>query len=299
MKNRLIIIGASGVIGQALYILTKNSGYKLIATYHNKKIQGLVKYDMRASPLRSVVTNLNQHDIVFLLSAYSEPTWISKHQNEAIKVNLIATKKLVDEIFLAEARLIFMSSVEVFDGKYGNYTEKSIPHPLTLYGRLKFEIEKYLDKKKGSASIVRTGWNVCWNPQNRCVIKLTYESLLQPGARMARENIFSIIDVNDTARGLLKLARNPSVRICHMAATPPLIRSELADAIMKISNNKNLRGFTPVSFSEIKYTEPRGQYNQIINSRTISDLSKTFKPAYEIIKQKVSLLDDYYVRRNL
>ena len=40
-----------------------------------------------------------------------------------------------------------MSSIEVFDGKKGNYDEKSTPKPLNLYGKQKLLIEKYLKKK--------------------------------------------------------------------------------------------------------------------------------------------------------
>ncbi len=301
MKNRLIIVGASGVIGQALFQLAKRQAFEVVGTYKTHKISGLLKFDMRRDLLRAAIPDFKMGDTVFLLSAYSNPTWISRHQREAEMVNLVSTKKLIDEISAVRASLIFMSSVEVFDGKQGKYSEDAIPHPLTLYGRMKYEIEKYLAKKGGNKyCIVRSGWNICWNPRDRCVITLTYETLLKGGVvRMADDNIFSIIDVNDTAQGLIKLSQNRFLKICHLATAPALIRSDLAETISNFSINKNLNKFARVPFAKIKYTEKRGRLNDLDNSLAVSVLGLTFRPPEAIIEQKVDLLDNYYVGRNL
>jgi dTDP-4-dehydrorhamnose reductase len=198
---------------------------------------------------------------------------------------------VIDEVFDAGARLIFMSSVEVFDGKTGNYDENAIPNPLNLYGRMKYEIEKHLAQAGGKGTIVRTGWNVPWDTNHRCVIKLTYETLLRPGAKMANDNTFSISDVRDTAEGLLRLADNDSVRVIHLASSPPVVRNRVADLVISFSINKDKMSYKQTSFSEISYSEPRAQYNHIDSSLAVAKLCMVFRPAEQIVREKVKLLD--------
>ncbi len=284
---RLIIIGASGLIGKSLYEAARASGIVTIGTYNNNKVEGLTHFNMEAQSLRSVISDLGTKDVVYVLSAYSNPSWIFDNQEKAKNLNLYATKRLIDEILEVGARVIFMSSVEVFDGISGNYDETSLPKPLNLYGKMKFEIEQYLNKKGGQSCIVRTGWNVGWTLENRCVIKLTYETLLRPGAKMAKDNNFSIVDVKDTAAGLLKIADKPDLRVCHLASAPPIFRTELADTIISLSKNKDMMKYRVAMFSDIPYSEPRA----CCNSLAVSKLKMKFRAPVEIIKQKVKLLD--------
>ena len=135
---------------------------------------------------------------MYILAAYTNVAWIYANQDKASRLNLLATKRLIDEIAKTGARTIFMSSVEVFDGEQGNYNENSAPNPLTFYGKMKFEIEKHLLKKKCNSCIVRVGWSVVWNVRYSSVIKFTYNTLMAPCAKMARDNVFSLVDIIGT-----------------------------------------------------------------------------------------------------
>ena len=224
---RILIVGASGLIGKYLFSLAKEKGHDVIGTYYSQPTKGLLRYEMRTESLRSILPDLGEDDLVYLLSAYSNPSWIFKNQDESRELNVVATKRVIDEVNEVGARLIFMSSVEVFDGIIGNYNEKSIPSPLNLYGHMKFEIEQYLKQQKGRSCIVRTGWNVGWNETHRCVVTLTYETLLKTNAKMANDNTFSISDVQDTAQGLLKISNHESLQLCHLASQPKIVRNPM------------------------------------------------------------------------
>jgi dTDP-4-dehydrorhamnose reductase len=288
---RIIIIGASGLIGHSLHNLAKMMGKSVIGTYNTKKENDFIHFNMLKDSALTSIPDLGKTDIVYILSAYSNPSWIYENQTLSKELNLDATKRLIDDVMNTGARIIFMSSVEVFDGKVGNYNEESIPNPLNCYGRMKFEIEKYLSQKNGLNCIVRTGWNVGWSINHRCVIKLTYETLLRPDARMAKDNVFSIIDVNDTAKGLLMIGENNKLRICHLASTPPVCRIELAEDIISLSKYKKLMSYEEVMFKEIPYSEPRGRLNHLDNLLATSSLGISFRSSDEIIREKVKFLD--------
>ena len=83
------------------------------------------------------IKKFEKKSVVFILSAYSNPSWIYLNKKEAKKLNLESTKELIKILVEKESRIIFMSSVEVFDGEKGNYKEDDEPNPLNYYGELK------------------------------------------------------------------------------------------------------------------------------------------------------------------
>lgn len=279
------------MMGSALYAAARTSGKEIIGICNSHEKEGLVRYDMRSGQLRSVIPGIGPGDTVYLLSAYTDVSWIYANQDIARELNLYATKRLIDEITDAGARIIFMSSVAVFDGEQGNYNEKSLPNPLNLYGRMKFEIEEYLLKKKCKSCIVRTGWNVGWDIDSHCVIKFTYKALISPGAKMAKDNIFSIVDVRDTSEGLLRILDRPDITVCHLVSAPPVVRTELASMVMNFSKYRERMSYETVLFSDIRYSEKANRNNQMDNSFAVSSLGMHFRPPEKIIRQKVELLD--------
>lgn len=292
--KRMIIVGASGVMGNALYAAARVSKKEVIGTYYSHQCNGLLRYDMCKERLGNVIGGIGPQDTVYLLSAYTNVAWVHAHQDIASELNLHATKRLIDEIAQTGARIIFMSSVEVFDGQQGNYNENSLPNPLTSYGRMKFEIEKYLLKKKCKSCIVRIGWKVAWDADSPCVIKFTYQALMGPGAKIARDNIFSLIDDRDICEGLLRIFDRPEVAICHLASTPPVVRTDLASMVMKFSKYKDRMSFETALFADIPYSEKRSRDTHLDNSFAVSTLGMNFRSPEDIIRQKVELLDQNF-----
>lgn len=286
---RIIIIGASGLIGNELYQICKSQDIACIGTSTHNPKECLVSFDMQKQSIQDIVPDLNQEDVIVLLSAYSNPSWIFTHQEEAIDLNRTATLKLIDS--LPTQRIVFMSSVEVFDGKKGNYIEKTPPNPLNLYGKMKAEVEAHLIHRGGNFCIVRTGWNVGWTLKKRCVITLTYETLLQDNAKMATDNIFSISDAHETALGLLKLCQESDVQYCHLASQPAITRIQLADLIIQKSLRGKEMAYTPCLFSEIPYSEPRARENHLNTDFAQNKLGLKFTDPLDIIERKLDFLD--------
>jgi len=291
--QRLIVVGASGLIGAHLYDLARRSeGLRVIGTFCGRPRPNLLFFDMLRGRLDEVVPDLSEDDVVCLLAAQSNPSWIFTNAREAGQLNISATKALIDVVIARGARLVFMSSVEVFDGRKGDYDEDSTPSPLNLYGRMKLEIEEYLAAKCCKHCIVRTGWNVGMSTDHRCVVALTYETMLRAGARMARDNFFSLVHVHDTAVGLLRICEDATVSICHLASSPAVRRVDLAAMVKMHSHYGQQMAFDEVAFADIPYTEPRGRLNQLNCDRTIARYSLTFRNPEEIIRDKIAVLDE-------
>ena len=76
----------------------------------------MTKFDLTKDNLNDVINNPNENDIFVILTAVGNPNWIAENKDEAFKINVDATKKLIDEIKKFKSKIYFMSSVEVFDG---------------------------------------------------------------------------------------------------------------------------------------------------------------------------------------
>ena len=134
---RLIVIGASGLIGNAVYHMAKQQGFSVIGTQnkvHNpefyryrledddpesflQKIEFYRKRESACAVLSAAVSNINQ--------CYEQP-----ELSHAINVDGI--KRLVQVFAKNGIQMIYLSSDAVFDGRGGNYTEKDNVQPLCI-----------------------------------------------------------------------------------------------------------------------------------------------------------------------
>lgn len=289
--KKIYVIGASGLIGNALTNNLRSKYNNVIGTYSQNKFINLQYFDLNNEDY-SLFLNIRETDVVFIMSAYSNPNWISQNKKEARNLNLTKTISLIKFLKSKNPRIIFMSSVEIFDGEKGSYKENDIPNPLNYYGMLKLDIENYLRDEYSNHCIVRTGWNVGLNRKSRCVVELTFETLLKPDAKMAIDNFFSLADVNDTAEGLSKLIKKQDIKIIHLCSDDVISRIDLANTIIENSIFGKQMNYKNCLFKDIKYSEPRGKVNNLVNNLSKEKLNILYKNSKKIIIDKVLYLDE-------
>ena len=292
--KRVIIIGGSGLIGGKLEKILNDKGISTISTCNKNFQKGLVSYDLTTDKINKISDNFNKSDVFVIMSAVSNPSWIADNKDVAFNINVTSTKRLIDQIINIGSKIFFMSSVEVFDGKSENSLESTVPNPLNYYGFTKFEIEKYLKENYDNYCIIRTGWNVGIDNKSRCVIKLTYETLLKEEAKMATDNSFTISHVEDLADSISKILFNYEKKIVHLCCPNVIYRNELANLVKKLSKFSERMNYKLVKFDEIGYSEKRALKNNL-NSEYL-DLTKDFKfrDVEKTVKEKVDFLDKIY-----
>ena len=290
---KTIIIGASGIIGYRLFETIKKKKIEVIGTYSKNKKSGLIKFDILKDKIKEKI-RITKDDNVIILTAISNPTWVYKNPKISKDINVIRTKKIIDDLQSAECKIFFMSSIEVFDGKKGNYDEKSKPRPLNLYGKQKLLIEKYLQKKIKKYCIIRTSFIVGNDPKQRCPVKLTYDSLLEKNARMAKDNFFAITSVKDLCKSICKILYNKkfkNIDICHLSSKEKISRTKLANYVIKFSKLGVTMNYNATLFKYINYSEPRGRLNNLISLNPLIKNLK-FQKAKKVIKEKIKILEN-------
>ncbi len=143
----ILITGSSGFIGSKIKKYFKNKGHTIFTFNRNtnKRNEGYSSENIiGVNELKEIVIDL---DIIIHLSSKAHSNKFSL-QNQ--KENYFITKSLIE--FAKNIRLkkfIFLSSINV-NGDYSDtniISEKSIPNPLSLYAKSKFELEQLIQNE--------------------------------------------------------------------------------------------------------------------------------------------------------
>ncbi len=288
---RIVVVGATGTIGQPLVGAARARGMDVIAGARNAGQRDADVYDMCQAPISALVPDLNGEDFVFLLAAVSSPGECYADPARARRVNVEATAERLGEIARTGAGALLMSTDQVFDGRTGGYDEDAAPAPSNCYGRTKAEGEQITLAASDRFYVARTGWNVGWDSSERCPVRQCYATLLRPDARMATDNAINVTDVDDTVSALLAIAeRRPGERVLHIVSDGPVWRSQMAQAIVDQSRRGGRMSFEPVPFSAISYAEPRPRLAWMQSCHP-EILGVKFASPGDVIARKVAMLD--------
>jgi dTDP-4-dehydrorhamnose reductase len=288
-KGRFIIVGASGLIGAAVF--TTAMGRQVIGTFATKPKPGLVRFDLVRDDLLDLVPDLGPDDCVILLAAMIDQSWVETHPIESSQINVDGTVKCAAAAIARGAYLLFVSSEAVFGaGSEDGCAEYDSVAPLSLYAQQKVIVEDFIRSMRRPWCIVRTGSVAGWTAKCRCTICKTYEALLKPNAQMAFDTLFTITDVWEVARWLLRLVETRTTGIVHLAANPPLTRTLMAEWIMESSGYREKMAYTRVPFSALSIIGARGAMAWLRSSRA-EELGITFTAPRLLTGRKVSLLD--------
>ncbi len=154
MRGRLLVVGASGLVGsEVLRAATSWSAHGVARNVSGLATQAMDLLD--PSSIERVVDEVNP-DAVVVASAWP---WVdgceqdparSRHENVQTVKNLV-------EVIGSEVRVVFFSTEHVFDGLAPEYDERAPTHPLSVYAKHKRDVEELL-LTRGKSLLARTSY---------------------------------------------------------------------------------------------------------------------------------------------
>ncbi len=143
-RKRILVTGTSGFLGRYV-ALTLKDHYAVLGTYHRQTMVldqcELTCLDLsEAGAVRATFTEFRP-DVVVHTAALSDVDACERHPDSAHRVNVQGTEAIAQAAVEVGARLIYISTDQVYDGVCGSYDEVAIPRPLMVYGRTKLEGE--------------------------------------------------------------------------------------------------------------------------------------------------------------
>ncbi len=98
-------------------------------------------------------------DCVIHCGAYSKVDMAETERELCFKTNVLGTRNIVKACLSCGAKIVYLSSDYVFDGKKkGFYTEDDLRAPLSVYGLSKAEGEDAVISEASDYLIIRTSW---------------------------------------------------------------------------------------------------------------------------------------------
>lgn len=153
MKNRILVTGGNGQLGQSIKVL-ESKFPNLSITYTD--IDDLDITDPLA--LETYFQN-NNFDAIVNCAAYTAVDNAEDNVDLTYLLNSTAVEFLIDISNKHDLFFIQISTDFVFDGKKEEpYTEDDLPNPQSVYAKSKYEAEKLILNKCKSAFILRTSW---------------------------------------------------------------------------------------------------------------------------------------------
>eukprot|EP00854_Cymbomonas_tetramitiformis_P013305 gene13305-15723_t len=158
-RKRVLIIGASGQVGNALK--EEFSGYNCMGTYNTQQNDPCLTHcDMfelaRNPSAAKLLLDSMAPDVVCICSAM---TWVEGCEDDLIRayaVNSTAPGLIAEAAKEVGAKVVHYSTDYVFDGTAGPYTETDKTCPLNVYGKSKLEGEQRVLKATPEALVLRT-----------------------------------------------------------------------------------------------------------------------------------------------
>ncbi|WP_411335071.1 dTDP-4-dehydrorhamnose reductase [Metabacillus indicus] len=219
----MLITGAGGQLGKEL-------SRQLL---QNHQVTALTKSDLDVANKEEVLKVICQKkpEMIIHTAAFTDVEQCESNRRKAFEVNWRGTAAVARAAETVQARLIYISTDYVFDGKKkAPYTEDDPPYPLSIYGLSKLYGEKcVLDYKRGT--VIRTSWLFGHEGKNflKAILRQVNENKI---LRVVEDQIGSPTYVKDLAEIILKLDKK-TTGIYHVSNTGACSWYEFAKAIVR------------------------------------------------------------------
>ncbi len=232
--QRLLITGGSGFIGGNL-ARTAAANRHVTATYNTRlpDLDGIdwIELDITDAEAVRRAFAAARPDAVCHLAAVSNIDLCEDDHDLADAVNVEGTKNVAAASFEVGARLVAISTDNVFDGVKGGYTEDDPVNPINHYGRTKVLAEEIVQDSTSLALVVRIPLTLGF-PVTGCGSHLAgIVAAARKGGHLwfVSEEWRSPIDVHTLSDALLELADDTVSGVLHVGGTERISRATMGE----------------------------------------------------------------------
>ena len=266
MNSLALVIGASGQVGHQIALALGESAVPAGRTHREGNWLQIDLAQIAKNP--SIATEiLDKHDFgaVYCVGGATNVDLCESETEWAMDTNCngpVALAKACTHI-----PFVYFSTEYIFDGEAGPYSEDDAAHPLSVYGKSKWQAEQQILETHPSALIVRTTV-VYGEDLGGKNFLYTMKRLLSAGMSMRVPiDQFSTPTYNvDLASAATALAKNRESGIFHVAGPELLSRYDFAATAAKILG-LNLGLLIAVRTSELNQRAPRPLRAGLITSK--------------------------------
>jgi len=278
--KRVLIIGATGLLGRAIIFENKNEKIEIIGGYFpDKKFKTLdlleKKYflDIRDKNLLKEIIRKENVEIIINCASLANVDYVERNQEEAYQTNFVGTKNIVDLCREFNVKFVQISTNAVYDGDNPPYNENSERNPINYYGKLKVMEEDYVMENLKDYVIVRPILMYGWNDELERENPFTWQLRLQKENKeiMLVDDIYcNPLLVNDCAKIILKIIDKNLNGVFNIAGSEIVSRYEFGLKIAELTNyDKSKIKAVPNSYFKEIAPRPKNTSFDIIKIRKV------------------------------
>ncbi len=234
---KVFIVGASGLVGSNCLRHFKAQGIEALGSYKSFEQAGLVYFDtLNPEDPRNFNITAWQPDVFVHCGALTHVDYCETHEHESYEQTVRSTKNLIALANHCKARLVYLSTDYVFDGKDGPYCEDAPTNPLSVYGRHKLEAEQAVLNEVAKPIVLRVtniygeevrGKNFVARIISQCIEK---KKLI---LKLPIDQYANPTQAADIARALFLLLRDSHEGVFNISGTDYMNRVSLALRVLK------------------------------------------------------------------
>jgi len=229
---KVLITGASGLLGSALLRVTLQSGVIAVAAYNRQPLNGGLQMDITEQAQVHATIRRVAPDYVIHTAAFTDVDTSEIEPQRAWSVNALGTKNVAEACEDHGAKLIYISTDYVFDGEDGPYSEEAPTHPINVYGESKLAGEGFaLDSSVNAVARVC----VLYGPDKPNFVTWVINSLnTHTPINVVRDQYNTPTYVGNCARALLRMCELGLTGVYHVSGREQLNRYAFACAIADV-----------------------------------------------------------------
>ncbi|MEM4889331.1 MAG: dTDP-4-dehydrorhamnose reductase [Thermosphaera sp.] len=261
---KILLTGATGLLGYNLLRLLLETGYEIIATYHNSTLDDFlndiawVRVDLEDQEKIMQAVREVAPDVIMHAAAYTDVDGCEVNREKAYRINYLATSAIARIAGKVKAFVVYVSTDYVFDGEKGMYKEYDLPNPVNYYGFTKLLGEVAISSILPETSlIVRTSGLYGYSPTGKKNFGIiSFEKLLRGEEVYAfYDQILSPTYAYALAMELIKIVEKKITGIIHLAGER-LSRYEFARTLAKVLGADDAL-IKPISVNDVKLIAKR------------------------------------------
>ncbi len=271
-----ILITGSGLLANSFRNKFPNS--ECFFTYRKNQLQikkSILLDITNKNELEKKILNINP-DIIIHTAAITDLDWSEKNEAATFSVNTHATQHIQELAKRIDAKMVFISTDSVFDGKYGNYKEDDKVNPINIYSKSKVLAENKIKDYKKSLIIRGTFYGLKNGKKESFFSYLLNELKNNKIIKIPKDKISNGMFVDDFSRIIVEMCEKDMYGIYHLGTKDSENNVEFAKRLAKMYNfNEEL--IRECFFEEI-FVEKKLIANRPLNTTlNVQNISKKIK----------------------
>lgn len=292
MSKRIFISGASGLIGSNCQKHFKTLGYEVIGSHFSFPTDDTVSFNtLEPDNPENFDIRTFKPDLIVHCGALTWVDYCEEHPEESYEKTVNSTKNLLELSRELNAKLVYISTDYVFDGKDGPYRESDPCNALSVYGKHKLEGEQLVESNSSEHLILRVtnvyGDEIRMKNFIARIIKQVSEGE-ELDLKLPRDQYATPVNAMDVARCLGHLIEDNKKGIYHIASTDYLNRVQLALRVIKYFPDASYK-LKSIETASLGQAAPRPLMGGLISERFLAEYPDfEFTNVDDYLSEKIS-----------